>query len=55
MVGGLPEDSMMIIEGALRMGISESTAFEPAGSESFGELSNAISVRLAKVGQRIKL
>ena len=61
MVGGLPEDSMAIVEGALGMGISESTAFERAGSESFassesfGKLSNAIRVRLVKIGQRIKL
>ncbi len=27
---------MAIVEGALGMGISESTAFERAGSESFG-------------------
>ncbi len=28
---------MAIVEGALGMGISESTAFERAGSESFGK------------------
>jgi len=62
MIGGLPEDSMPIIEESLRLQRSRDAAVSLlvssdsfANSDSFCKLSNATRVRLAKIGERIKL